>query len=896
MTTFLTFALLGLGTGAIYALLGQGLVLIFRGSGILNLAHGAFALAGGYLYYELHELHGHGVGVSLAATVVVIACVGAATDQLLLRRLRSASALARLIATMGLLVAAQSWAVLRYGSGATLVTPLFTGEPVHLLGTTLAYDRMWLVFIAVALTAFLAIVIQRTRIGWVMSAVAENQRAAAALGWSPERMSALTWAFGAGLAALAGILVAPVTQLSVTTLTLLVIPALAAALVGGFRSFGLTLLGGLGLGVAEAEVGRYVHITGASSAVPLLVIVVLLLMRGSTLPLRGYVNDRPPGVGFGRLDPRLGAPAFIGGLLLIGFGLEADWLSAVVVLFAVGTILLSVVVLTGYAGQLSLAQYALAGVGALIAARLAQAHGWPFVPALVAGMIGTTLVGLVFALPALRARGVELAVITLSMGVAAQELLFNSADITGGATGTPIPDPHLFGVDIGSFDHPVRYALVAFGLFAGCAVAVANLRRGRAGRRLLAVRTNERAAAALGINVLGAKLHAFAVAGALAGLGGVVLAFQSSTVVYDGFSPFASINAVGQAVIGGIGFILGPAFGAGLASGSIGQTAITSTSDNASQYLGLIGGIGVMLTLLVHRDGVASALAGPGRLVVDRLRPPTDDGAWALAVEPVAAERVAPKRLEVRGAIIRYGGVVAVDDVSLAVEPGRILGLIGPNGAGKTSIIDGIAGFTSMSGEVLLDGVRIDGWSAHRRAQAGLVRSFQSLELFEDMTVLENLQTACDARDLGALVSDLVRPGKAQLQPAAAAAVREFGLEAVLHKRPPELAYGQRRLVAIARAVASEPSVVLLDEPAAGLDENESLELAYLVRRLADDWGIGVLLIEHDMDFVMGLCDELLVVDFGHPIAQGPPAEVRKDPAAIKAYLGDETDAVEVTA
>jgi sulfate-transporting ATPase len=249
---------------------------------------------------------------------------------------------------------------------------------------------------------------------------------------------------------------------------------------------------------------------------------------------------------------------------------------------------------------------------------------------------------------------------------------------------------------------------------------------------------------------------------------------------------------------------------------------------------------------------------------------------------------VAPRRLEVAGLVVRYGGVAAVQDVGLVVEPGTVLGLIGPNGAGKTSVIDAISGFTRASGHVVIGRSDVTGLSPHRRAHAGLVRSFQSLELFDDMTVLENLQAASDRPGRAAMVTDLFRPGSEPLPPVAAAAVREFKLESVLHARPGSLPYGQRRLVAIARAVAAAPSILLLDEPAAGLDEAESRELAGLVRRLADDWGIGVLVIEHDMDFVMGVCDRVLVMDFGRAIVEGTPAEVRDDARAIAAYLGDE--------
>jgi sulfate-transporting ATPase len=218
------------------------------------------------------------------------------------------------------------------------------------------------------------------------------------------------------------------------------------------------------------------------------------------------------------------------------------------------------------------------------------------------------------------------------------------------------------------------------------------------------------------------------------------------------------------------------------------------------------------------------------------------------------------------------------------------VGLIGPNGAGKTTIVDALTGFTKPNrGRMLLNGTPMTGrsWGPARRARAGVRRSFQSLELFEEVSVAENLHAGSGQHVRFSGLRDLVWPARPVLPPTAVSSAREFGLEHDLDRLPGELPYGRRRLVGIARAMASAPSVLLLDEPAAGLDDSETSELGDLVRRFADQYGMAVLLIEHDVDLVLRVCDRIVVVDFGRKIAEGTPTEIRNDPAVIAAYLGE---------
>jgi sulfate-transporting ATPase len=900
---FVQFLIIGLGAGAVYALFAQGAVLVYRGSGLVNFGQGAIGTLAAYLaFVELIGERGWSTLPALAIAVVVAGLVAWLFQATVLRALRTAAPIVRVIATIGLLGLLQAVVGKRYGAANQPVAHYLPHDIFRWKGVVVQEEKLYLVAITLVVTFGLWAWTRYTRTGLAINAGAQNERAVQTLGWSPDRLAGLTWAVGGALAGLAAVLAAPVTGLSTTTFTIVVtVAGLAAALLGGFHSFPLTLVGGLIIGVGEtmatnyrADIQRWLHqseIAGLDRMAAFLVIFAVVVVRGRGLPLRSHVAARLPRIGSGRINWR-GLLIASGVLLYLLFQrMDEDWAVATCNSLAVAVLVLSIVVLTGYAGQISLAQAALAGIGALIAGRFIHA-GLGVELSILLGILLTIPVGVAFALPALRTRGVNLAVVTLGLGFLVSGVVFANPSYLGPRLdgGTKIGRVQLFGIQVDAFDHPHAWAVVSLVAFVLLALLVANLRRSRTGRRLLAVRTNERAAASLGISVFGVKLYAFAVSAGIAAVAGILVGFKSQTITYTDFNVFTSINALGFAVIGGLGYVLGAVFAAPNAVGGWGTRVIEDWVHLRGSWDLIIGSAVVFVILVAHQNGVADVVAH-GRSVAEKLRlaprRPVREPLPAAAVEPVAGATLAVDDLTVR-----FGSVVAVDGVSLEVRPGEVVGLIGPNGAGKTTLIDAITGFVpAANGSIALAGERLGGLNATRRARLGLRRSFQSLELFEDISVEENIRAGSD--QLASRLSwftDLFWPGRHPLPPTAVAAVHEFELEAHLDETPDQLPYGRRRLVGIARAVASGPSVVLLDEPAAGLDENESGDLARLIRRLADERNMGVLLVEHDVGLVMSTCDRVVVIDFGKVIASGTPAEVRGHQAVRDAYLGHADD------
>ncbi|MBS1878138.1 MAG: ATP-binding cassette domain-containing protein [Actinobacteria bacterium] len=871
MTELILFILLGLGTGAVYALSALGVVVIARGSNVLSFAQGGFGLVGAYCWYEATR-----AGVSpAAATIIGVAAaglVGVLCYLLVMRPLRGASALTKAVATLGVLAVLRAVADLVYGDSLKLVSgplPHAVVEPLH--GVSLSADRLWLVAVAVAITAGVWALLRFTRFGLATRAVAESERTASAVGLAPDRVAALNWGLGAALGGLAGVLVAPITGLSVAGVALLSLSGLAAALFGQFRSLPLTLLGALLLGVAESVLGLYVETPGIAKAAPFAAVIVILALRPGSMVSRARVRTRLPRVGAGEIRwPWLAAA--LAAAVVLTLVLDAQWADALTTTFVVSAIALSLVVLTGYTNQLSLAQHAIAGVGALVAARASQDLGLPFLLCLTAGMLAVVPLALAMALPALRTRGVALAVVTLGFAVVIEQVILSNDSLTGGLAGTAVAAPAIGPLRFDPVADPKAYALLCLAYLALASVAVAGLRRSHLGRQMIAVRDNPAAAEAIGVNAARVRGAAFSIAAMIAAGGGVLAAFRTPSVSFEQFGLTASITDVIVAVVGGVGFVAGPLVGSLVVGVGAGGKLLIDLFPNLEEAIPLLGGLALLAVLIAAPDGVAGAAAAwlgrrlPGRTRVPVLR--VGEG------EDGGGQGAAGAELAVRGLGASFGGVRALDGVSFDVRPGEIVGVVGANGAGKTTAIDVIGGRVGRhDGTVTLGGRALHGWPSWRRARAGVGRSFQALELFEGLSVLENLLVGA-----GGSGAELAGP--------AALAVEELHLEDDLPRRPDELPYGRRRLVALARVLAAGPAVLLLDEPSAGLDRRASAELGELLRRLASEWRLGIVLVEHDVRLVMSVCDRVVALEAGRVVAAGEPREVRTDQRVVASFLG----------
>ncbi|MCF8587594.1 branched-chain amino acid ABC transporter permease/ATP-binding protein [Gordonia liuliyuniae] len=901
MIDHLAFFTLGLGNGAVFAALGLALVMTYKSSGVVNFATGAIALYAAYTYAYLRQgellnpIPGFPTTVDLGGkwsvlpamlvAVLVASLLGVVLYLIVFRPLRAAPALAKAVAAIGVMLVLQALLALRVGADSPTVGRIFPSENIHVGDVSVPTANFWLAAVIVGLAVLAALVLRYTRFGIATEAAAESERGALVTGLSPDRIAVANWALSSATAGIGGVLIAPMVPLNPVAYTMFIVPALAAALVGNFSSIGLTVAAGLLIGMLQAETTK-LQVTyewfpdaGVAEAVPLLLIIVFLLVRGQRLPGRGVLARRDLG-----RSPRpnhLVIGTAVGVVIAVGalFGTSGSMRLAVVMSLIYGVIALSQVVVTGYAGQVSLAQLSLAGAAAYSLSRLSTTVDLPFPVAPLLAALAAMVIGVVVGLPALRVRGLPLMVATLALAVFLEAFWFRNPSFNGGLQGAPVGEPTLFGLDLG-IGRGEGYPRIVFGLLCLavlvlCALSVAWLRRSRLGASMLAVRANERSAAASGINVGATKLLAFAIASFLAGLGGALLAYQQTLATADTYRVFSGIGLFVLFYIAGVTSVSGALLAGVLAPGAV----MSYVLDIGDYYL-LISGILLVVTIVANPDGIVGQLQRVPLPAFLRRPPKALDTDEAASDGPEDAEPSGPTAigdtvgpaLTVAGVSVHYGPVVAVDDVSFDLQPGEIVGLIGPNGAGKTTLVDAISGFAPSVGTIALGGTGLAGLPPHRRSRAGLGRTFQDIELYDELTVAENVTVGVrrDDHDAPATVRRVLR-------------LLDVGHLATVAAA--DLSQGQRQLVSVARVLAGKPRVALLDEPAAGLDSSES---RWLGERLgaARRSGTTLLLIDHDMDLVLSVCDRVIVLDLGRLIAVGTPDEIRADTEVIAAYLG----------
>lgn len=562
-------------------------------------------------------------------------------------------------------------------------------------------------------------------------------------------------------------------------------------------------------------------------------------------------------------------------LLTLPLYIPSFYVNLLVLTAIYGFVVTGMVLLTGYTGLVSLGHAAFFGVGAYAAAILGGTAGLNPWLSLVAGTAIAALSAYIVGLPLLRLSGHYLALATLAWGVIASTLFTQMAFLTGGPDGfSNVPTLSFFGWDMvgeGRFYYLVLVVAVAGALMLG---ALLNSRSGRAVRALA---SSEVAASSLGVNVSRLKLQVFVLSAAFAGLGGGLYAYFIAFIAPSTFDIGASIRLLTMTMIGGA-HPLGGLVGAGIIIGldNLLQDILPNASGQAGQVQIIIYGLALVILMIASPKGLAPLLR---RIWNPRLRVKT--------VGTVAAPAPEPAELKVETVSRTFGGLVAVNQLSLNVKSGEIVGLIGPNGAGKTTAFNLMSGvLTPSSGRVVLNGQDVTGLSSERMARLGLTRTFQETAPF-DMSVLENVMMGCYTHTRGNLWSGLIGLGRADEARAQAEALhilKRIGLDNA-DAPASALSVGQRRQLEVARALALRPRVLLLDEPAAGLRFGEKRLLSQFLDGLRKE-GIALLLVEHDMGVVMGLVDRLVVMNYGKTLANGEPKQVARNPAVIEAYLG----------
>jgi ABC-type branched-subunit amino acid transport system permease subunit/ABC-type branched-subunit amino acid transport system ATPase component len=908
---------IGAITGLIYALLAAGLVLVYRSTGVINFAYGELGALCAAVLAKLVD-KGWPFWPALVVVVALGAVLGGLIELVIVRRLSSSPRLVLLVATIGvgqLLYLAQLLLPLKTRS-TTFPSP-FNREV--LLGDFLMSGKHFLVLAVVpAVVVMLGLFLTRTPYGIAIRAAAENEDAARLAGISPRRVSTLVWVLSGGLAALTVVMFNPVRGVlaGLPTEALgpgLLLRALAAALIGRLVSLPLALAGGLGVGVVEALLVVNVRNKGAADAVLFVLVLVLLLVRSRSgdrgAVVGGFVpTPRPKPVPAVLADhflvkrlPQLalGGPLAIAIALPFVFsGSDQVFLLSKVLIFALAAV--SVTVLIGWAGQLTLGHFAFVGLGSMVTAALV-ARGLPFFAAVGYAVVAGCLAGFVVGAPALRLKGLFLAITTLAFAIASSSWLFPSETLRGPSSSVTVPRAHLLGLSLA----PQRtYYFLCLGILLVVGLAVSHLRQTGFGRSIIAVRDNEDRSSSLTVSPAFVKLATFALSAGVAALAGGLLAGLRVSFGAGAFGPQLSLQMVSLVIIGGLGSVSGAVIGAVYV---VGLPAILGDSDEVAL---MTSGIGLLLLLLYLPGGLVSLVFRGRDLLLDLLARRAGEPIEVPA--PRAPARTAPVRprpegaalaegssaLTASGITIDLGGRPILKGIDLSATHGETVGLIGANGAGKSTLLGVLSGFLKPgSGQIELFGTDVTNLSAHGRARLGMGRIFQDARLFGDLTVREAVMISLEARERSELLPSLLalppsRLAERSKRVQADEVIGFLGLGRYADFPIVTLSTGSRRIVELACLLGQEARLLLLDEPTAGVAQREAEAFGPLVSSLRKELDATVVIIEHDIPLVSSMSDRLYCLALGEVIAEGTPDEVRNDPAVIAAYLGTDERAI----
>ena len=881
MDIFLQFTVAGLATGCIYALIATGLTVTYITSGIFNFAHGAVGMIAAFTYWELTVEHGWPQLPAALAVLLVLAPVMGLLIEQLMRRLHGAPTEVTLVISLGILLASIGIAQSRWDPGEARVLPeFFSGHQVSVLGINITYHQMIVLITAIAVVVGLRLFLYQTRAGIALRAVVDAPDVAALNGAAPDRVSQMGWVIGSMLAALAGVLVAPILGgLDVVFLTLLVINGYAAAIVGRLRSLPLTFGGGLALGLIESYTiwkSPQNLVSDLHVALPILFLFfVLLLLPEARLRVGRQTTRRPLQIPSLR-SSLVGAVVFIGiGWVVSGFLSTRDTLTmgrGVIMTL----VMLSLVLLTGYAGQISLCQLTFVGFGAFAMGKVAGGHS---VLGLVAAVALSAIVGAIVALPALRLRGLYLALTTFAFAQVMTALFFKRDDVFSQGGALKVGRVSILGLSLKGQRAWFVFLVVVVAL---AAVGVLAARRSSFGRRLVAMSDSPAACATVGMSLTKTKLVVFAASAGLAGLAGALYGGNQGSVGSFDFEVLLSLVLLLQMVIWGVDSVLGVIIaGSLIALFPTIEQYFPGLRSGTLQYLAT--GIGVIL--LSRQPG------GIVRMVGDRLamvrtrfaaRPQDEDEQLELMpVRPRPRPRprsiddptpVAVPALELRGIRAGYGGIEVVHGVDLVVPPATVVALLGPNGAGKSTLLKvASCQMAPTEGCVHISGVHVNGASPEAIARLGVCTIPEGRGIFPNLTVQENLRMmtfreGVDARDVEER-----------------AVTRFPALADKLDRVAGTLSGGEQQMLAMARAVATEPTLLLLDEISMGLAPLIVSQMYELVAHLAEE-GFALLIVEQFAHTALGVADYAAVMTHGDIQLLGEARDVA--PAVEDVYFG----------